>query len=206
MIGMLSVSASRASFNSPSQVNARDVVAPANTWTLGDGYTLSWRELAAGTFREFYMTESVLAFSDFVPGSRRGVRKSHRRIFDFKSHVWPSPGPTRTPDLGLSLGRLPRGRLLSGRFKIQGCPKRGVCPAQTSSHTVPAHHPGHLLPTSDSPRPDARGRGQPATPRRPAYTQPRRRRSPPLWRAPAFTYSANTSPAGVLHGGGQIDR
>eukprot|EP00964_Phaeocystis_antarctica_P011531 scaffold6383_cov41-Phaeocystis_antarctica.AAC.1 len=48
------------------------------------------------------MTESVLAFSDFVPGSRRGVRKSHRRIFDFKSHVWPSPGPTRTPDLGLS--------------------------------------------------------------------------------------------------------
>ena len=60
--------------------HARDVVAPANTWTLGDGYTLSWRELAAGTFREFYMTESVLAFSDFVPGSRRGVRKSHRRI------------------------------------------------------------------------------------------------------------------------------
>ena len=60
--------------------HARDVVAPANTWTLGDGYTLSWRELAAGTFREFYMTESVLALSDFVPGSRRGVRKSHRRI------------------------------------------------------------------------------------------------------------------------------
>ena len=93
---------------------------------------------------------------------------------------------------------------MGGSYReIQGSPKRGVCPAQTSSHTVPAHHPGHLLPTSDSPRPDARGRGQPATPGRPASTQPRRRRSPPLWRAPAFTSSANTSPVGVLHGGGQ---
>ena len=42
--------------------------------------------------------------SDFVPGSRRGVRKSHRRILSHTfGHSPRSPGPTRTPDLGLSL-------------------------------------------------------------------------------------------------------
>eukprot|EP00964_Phaeocystis_antarctica_P100154 scaffold65837_cov62-Phaeocystis_antarctica.AAC.1 len=49
------------------------------------------------------MTESVLAFSDFVPASQRGVRKSHRRILSHTfGHSPRSPGPTRTPDLGLS--------------------------------------------------------------------------------------------------------
>lgn len=60
-------------------------------------------ELAARTFREFYMSESVLERSDFVPGSRRGVRKSHRRILRRTfGHSPRSPGPTRTPDSGLS--------------------------------------------------------------------------------------------------------
>ena len=50
------------------------------------------------------MSESVLARCVFVPGSRRGVRKSHRRILRRTfGHSAPSPGPTRTPDSGFSL-------------------------------------------------------------------------------------------------------
>ena len=61
-------------------------------------------ELAARTFREFCMSESVLARRVFVPGSRRGVRKSHRRILRRTfGHSAPSSGPTRTPDSGFSL-------------------------------------------------------------------------------------------------------
>ena len=50
--------------------------------------------------------------------------------------------------------------------------KQGVCPAPTSSHTIPAHHPGHQHPTSGSPHPDTRGWGQTATPRpQPPHSQ-----------------------------------
>ena len=50
------------------------------------------------------MSESVLARRVFVPGSRIGVRKSHRRILRRTfGHSAPSPGPTRTPDSGFSL-------------------------------------------------------------------------------------------------------
>ena len=103
MIGMLAVSASRAR-SSSSWGDARNGF--ARTPSLERQLHALVGELAARTFREFYMSESVLARRVFVPGSRIGVRKSHRRILRRTfGHSAPSPGPTRTPDSGFSLSR-----------------------------------------------------------------------------------------------------
>ena len=76
--------------------------------------------------------------------------------------------------------------------------KQGVCPAPMSSHTIPAHHPGHKHHSTGSPHPDTRGWGQTATPRAPASTQRRRATKPTAVATLAFIPSAYTSPAGVL--------
>ena len=73
------------------------------------------------------------------------------------------------------------------------CSKQGMCPAPTSSHTIPAHQPGHRHHSSGSPHPDTLGWGQTATPRAPASTKPRHRRRPPMWSAPAFPSSAQST-------------
>ena len=85
----------------------------------------------------------------------------------------------------------------------KACPKQGVCPASRSSHTIPAHHPGHYHHSSGSPHPDTRGWAQTATPRpQPPHSEDGQR-SPPLWSAPALSSSAHTLPAALLHAGGQ---
>jgi hypothetical protein len=67
----------------------------------------------------------------------------------------------------------------------------------------PTRSPGHRHHSSGSPHPDTLGWGQTATPRAPASTQPRHRRRPPMWSAPAFPSSAYTFLPDILHGGGQ---
>ena len=67
MIGMLAVSASRASFRSSSPAEVMcEMLFRTNTSTVARPVG----ELAARTFREFCMSESVLMRSLFVPGSR----------------------------------------------------------------------------------------------------------------------------------------
>ena len=70
------------------------------------------------------------------------------------------------------------------RAASKACPKQGVCPASRSSHTIPAHHPGHYHHSSGSPHPDTRGWAQTATPRpQPPHSEDGQR-SPPLWSVP----------------------
>jgi hypothetical protein len=53
---------------------------------------------------------------------------------------------------------------LSRGVRSRAGSKQGVCPAPMSSHTIPAHHPGHKYHSTGSPHPDTRGWGQTATP------------------------------------------
>ncbi len=75
------------------------------------------------------------------------------------------------------------------RAASKACPKQGVCPASRSSHTIPAHHPGHYHHSSGSPHPDTRGWAQTATPRpQPPHSEDGQR-SPPLWRlSPSYLH------------------